>query len=429
MISRRRHLSLTLFICSFLSACASPKPLEMGGYMPAETLARAKDGDGVTMTELQDAASGGNGAAEYALGLSLAEGWTGKKDLEQAFVWWQRAAEHGSPEAKNALAVAYAEGLNGPPNLALARGLWQQAAEQGNATAQYNLASLLVATAETAADMAVAADWLRRSAEQGDPDAQYFLGNLYYNGEGVPRQQQESIRLWREAAAQGHVESEFSLAEAYLMGAAVPVDVAEAEKWMHKAARHGHPDAAKPAAMLARGAIPQPRIVERRSGGLPARTLDIDDQFEPSVPKFKAPVAVRSEVAAVETERAKTKLQNAAQERRVPSVAEKKMAKAAGKGRSASAIQRVAGRAATKVAARSSAPVAKLARAAPAKPSAMARMHCLPKGSPPTTRAETKQAAAPPRAFNQAKPPASTKVPMPVRRQVAQAASPKTKAR
>ena len=39
MISRRRHLSLTLFICSFLSACASPKPLEMGGYMPAETVA------------------------------------------------------------------------------------------------------------------------------------------------------------------------------------------------------------------------------------------------------------------------------------------------------------------------------------------------------------------------------------------------------
>ena len=162
------------------------------------------------------------------------------------------------PRSKNALAVAYAEGLNGPPNLALARGLWQQAAEQGNATAQYNLASLLVATARTAADMVVAADWLRRSAEQGDPDAQYFLGNLYYNGEGVPRQQQESIRLWRQAAAQGHVESEFSLAKAYLAGAAVPVDVAEAEKWMHKAARHGHPDAAKPAAMLARGPFRSP---------------------------------------------------------------------------------------------------------------------------------------------------------------------------
>ena len=193
MISRRRHLSLNSLVCSFLSACASPKSLEMGGHMPAETLARAKDGDGLAMTELQDAASGGNGAAEYAWGLSLAEGWNGEKDLEQAFSWWQRAAEHGSADAKNALAVAYAEGLNGPPNFALARGLWQQAAEQGNATAQWNPASLLVATAETGGDMAVAADWLRRAAQQGDTDAQYFLGNLYYNGEGVPRQQQELI--------------------------------------------------------------------------------------------------------------------------------------------------------------------------------------------------------------------------------------------
>ena len=145
MISPRRRFSLTVFICSLLSACASPKPLEMSGRMPAEAVARAKDGDHLALTELQNAAHGA-GAAEYAIGLGMAEGWAGQKDLEQALVWWQRAAEHGNADAKNALAVAHAEGLNGPRDLTLARDLWQQAAEQGNANAQYNLASLLVAT-------------------------------------------------------------------------------------------------------------------------------------------------------------------------------------------------------------------------------------------------------------------------------------------
>lgn len=315
MISQRRRFSLTVLICSLLCACASPKPLEISGRMPAEAVARAKDGDHLALTELQNAAHGA-GDAEYAIGLGMAEGWAGQKDLEQALVWWQRAAEHGNADAKNALAVAHAEGLNGPRDLTLARNLWRQAAEQGNANAQYNLASLLVATAESTGDMAIAADWLRRAADRGDPDAQYFLGNLYYNGEGVARQPQESLRLWRQAAEQGHVESEFSLAEAYLLGAVVPVDLAEAEKWMRKAARHGHPDAAEPASLLARGEVPQPELVERRSGG-PSRIRDINDQTEPSAPKFKAPPAVRRDVAAAEPAPARAKVGSSARSKLV----------------------------------------------------------------------------------------------------------------
>ena len=315
MISPRRRLLLTVFICSLLSACASPKPLEMSGRMPAEAVARAKDGDHLALTELRNAAHGA-GAAEYAIGLGMAEGWAGQKDLEQALVWWQRAAEHGNADAKNALAVAHAEGLNGPRDLTLARNLWQQAAEQGNANAQYNLASLLVATAQTAGDMAIAADWLRGAADGGDPDAQYFLGNLYYNGEGVSRQPQESLRLWRQAAEQGNVESEFSLAEAYLLGAVVPVNLAEAEKWMRRAARHGHPDAAQPASMLARGEVPQPEMVERRFGG-PSKVGDINDRAESSAPKFKAPPAVHRDVAAAEPAPARAKVRSSARDKLV----------------------------------------------------------------------------------------------------------------
>jgi TPR repeat protein len=322
MISPRRRLTLISLVCALLAACASSKPLDTTGHPAQETLVRAKAGDGSALGGLRDAAGGGSGSAEYMTGVGLAEGWAGKKNLEQALVWWQRAAEHGDADAKNALAVAYAEGLNGPANLDAARRLWEEAAEQGNATAQYNLASLLAATAQTKGDMAIAADWLRRAAEQGDADAQYFLGNLYHNGEGVPRQQQEAVRLWRRAAAQGHAESEYSLGEAYLHGAAGAVDVAEAEKWMRKAADHGHGEAAEALALLSTGVVPETTLVERRTGGWPRRVRDIDDRSEPAVPQYKAPPAVHKELAAApEPERAKTKVRSTTPRKPVQTVA------------------------------------------------------------------------------------------------------------
>src|SRR5512132_3478222 len=129
MISPRRRLILIAFLCTLLTACASPKPLDTTALVAPETLARAKGGDGSALGALRDAADNGSGSAEYTIGLGLAEGWAGKKDLEQALMWWQQAAEHGDADAKNALAVAYAEGLNGPSNLDAARRLWEEAAE------------------------------------------------------------------------------------------------------------------------------------------------------------------------------------------------------------------------------------------------------------------------------------------------------------
>src|SRR5512132_2729419 len=129
MIPPRWRLPLISFTCTLLAACASPKPLDTAAFVAPEAVARAKGGEGSALNALRDAADAGSGSAEYAIGVGLAEGWAGKKDLEQALVWWRRAAEHGNADAKNALAVAYAEGLNGPANLDAARRLWEEAAE------------------------------------------------------------------------------------------------------------------------------------------------------------------------------------------------------------------------------------------------------------------------------------------------------------
>ena len=421
MISRRRHLSLTLFICSFLSACASPKPLEMGGYMPAET--GAKDGDGVAMTELQDAASGGNGAAEYALGLSLAEGWTGKKDLEQAFLWWQRAAEHGSPEAKNALAVAYAEGLNGPPNLALARGLWQQAAEQGNATAQYNLASLLVATAEDRsrhggrrrlATTFRRAGRSRRSVFPRQPLLQRrrraaSAAGIDGCGDRRPRKGMSSP----SSACRGHT----SRAPPFRSTSPKPKSGCTKPRGMgilmrrsrRRCWRGGHSAAQDNRAPVRRSAGSDSRY------GRPIRTFGAEVQG----------ASCRSERGCGRRNGAGKDEAPERDEGKASSVGcREKDGQGSGKGSFHQRHKRVA---ATKVGAHPAAAVTKLARAEPAKPSAAARAQGITKRSS-TTKGGIKQAAVPPRLLGQAKSPTSTKVPMPVRRHVAQAAS-KPKAR
>ena len=208
--------------------------------------------------------------------------------------------------------------------------------------------------------------------------------NLYYNGEGVPRQQFEALRLWRQAATQGHVESEFSLAEAYLSATAVPVDLAEAEKWMRKAARHGHPDAVEPASMLARGLVPQPEMVERRSGGLPSQVRDVDERSEPAAPKFKAPPAVTRELALATPELAKGKVRNAKQYSGARSSAAKQVTKTAAAKDRAARVAVKDGAKAT-VVARPKGSAAKVARAAPpAKPSMAARASATVKQSAAT---------------------------------------------
>ncbi len=398
MVSLRRRLTLISFVCTLLAACASPEPLDTAGFVAPETVARAKGGEGSSLNALRDAADGGSGSAEYAIGVGLAEGWAGKKDMEQALVWWRRAAEHGDADAKNALAVAYAEGLSGPRNFDAARRLWQEAAGQGHATAQYNLGSLLAATAQTKGDMAIAADWLRRAAEHGDPDAQYFLGNLYYNGEGVPRQTEEAVRLWRQAAAQGHADSAFSLGEAYLRGTGVPVDLAEAEKWMREATNRGHGEAAEALALLSTGVVPETMSVERRTGGVARRIRGIDDPSEPAVPRFKAPPAVSNELAAAmpRAEPAKAKVREAAPRKPVRAVAQRKR-----DGRGATTV-RVAARPVTKrggsmtaqVTAHSPAEARKLASLMPAKaaPASPAKATRRPS---PTAKVSLAKAAVP----------------------------------
>ena len=375
MISPRWRLILISFVCTLLAACASPKPLDTTAFVAPETLGRARGGDGSALSVLRDAADGGS-SAEYAIGLGLAEGWAGKKDIQQALIWWRRAAEHGDADAKNALAVAYAEGMNGPRNLDAARRLWEEAAKQGHATAQYNLASLLAATAQTKGDMAIAAEWLRRAAEQGDPDAQYFLGNLYYNGEGVPRRQDEAVRLWRQAATQGHADAAFSLGEAYLHGTAVPVDLVEAEKWMRKATSQGHGEAGEALALLSTGVVPETSSIERRTGGAASTVRGIDDPSQPAIPRFKAPPAVSNELvaAAPRAEPAKAKVHAAAPRKPVRAVAQKRNGRGATSVRvAARAVAKGEGRMTAKVTAHSPPQARKLASAVPAKASAAAK--------------------------------------------------------
>lgn len=284
--------ALSLCICiPLLAGCASAPPPSA----PAATdpVVRAKGGDGEALMTLRAAAERGDGAAAFAVGLGLAEGWQGTADISAAIEWWRRAADRGNADAMNALAVACAQGIVDDCQLGAAREMWERAAREGNVTAQYNLGSLLATTAETRSDMSAAIGWLTQAADQGDADAQYFLGNLYANGEGVSRQPEEAERLWQQAAAQGHAEAAFNLAEAHLQGRFTAVDVELAHALMRRAAEQGSGEAAEKLALMDQGIVPPVIGFVRPSGGMSQRLAEANEREEPILPRFKTAAGSR----------------------------------------------------------------------------------------------------------------------------------------
>jgi hypothetical protein len=113
---------------------------------------------------LQAKATGGDLAAQIALGEKLAAGVDVVQDLKQAAEWYRKAAEQGNTAGEVHLAEQYRDG----------RGV--------------------------ARDKVQAAEWYRKAAEQGDAGAQGTLAMLYVMGQGVAQSDVEAY-YWLDLAA------------------------------------------------------------------------------------------------------------------------------------------------------------------------------------------------------------------------------------
>lgn len=96
-----------------------------------------------------------------------------------------RKAEGGNGEAQFQLGLAYDDGNGVPQDPELAAKWYRKSAEQGNASAQNNLGVLYRQGQGVPEDKKEAARWFTQAAQQCNPNAAYNISIAYYNGDGV----------------------------------------------------------------------------------------------------------------------------------------------------------------------------------------------------------------------------------------------------
>lgn len=152
---------------------------------------------------LRNAASKGQPAAEFEVGIRQIEGRGVPQNTEAGLRWLERAAESGLAPAHFRIAGLYEKGIGVKKNLSVARRHYIAAAEKGNAKAMHNLAVLFAEGIDGKPDYKTAAEWFRRAAEFGVADSQYNLAILHARGIGVDQNILESYKWLALAALQG----------------------------------------------------------------------------------------------------------------------------------------------------------------------------------------------------------------------------------
>jgi TPR repeat protein len=151
-------------------------------------------------------ATGGDAAAQVAVGESYQVGKGVPKDLQQAAAWYQKAADKKDIAGELHLAALYRDGGKG-----------------------------------FARDMAQAAEWYRRAADQGEVEAQATMGTLYSMGQGVQVNYVEAYYWLDLAAAVKGPKQEMYAAHRQMMGEHITVDELDSAQERAAAWKAAHP--------------------------------------------------------------------------------------------------------------------------------------------------------------------------------------------
>jgi len=175
-----------------LVAYDGAKPSDTPGTLP----------EGLSTTNLGQAAESGNAAAQFEVASRFAEGRGLAQSHAQAFAWYQRAAMRGFAPAQFRLGTLLERGAGADVDVARAKVWYRRAAEQGHVNAMHNLAVLTARRDGDDPDYAAAATWFREAAERGLTDSQYNLALLCEVGFGTPKSFLEAYK-WLTLAARG----------------------------------------------------------------------------------------------------------------------------------------------------------------------------------------------------------------------------------
>jgi TPR repeat protein len=191
------------------------------------------------------AASLGDTAAMYKLGMILLLGSLGEqKNPREAINWLKRAAEQAdeeNPHALHELAM-----LHEMPNAQLvvhdpayAKQLYTQAAHLGYTQSQFKLGQCFEYGALTCpVDPRRSIAWYTKAAEKGNSEAELALSGWYLTGsDGVLKQSDSEAYLWaRKAANKGLSKAEYAVGYYAEVGIGIKQDLDFAKRWYMRAA-------------------------------------------------------------------------------------------------------------------------------------------------------------------------------------------------
>lgn len=191
------------------------------------------------------AASLGDTAAMYKLGVILLRGSLGEQpNHREAVGWLKRAAEQAdeeNPHALHELALLYEQpgGQIVPHDPAYSKELYTRAAHLGYTHSQYKLGQCYeYGTLTCPVDPRRSIAWYTKAAEKGHSEAELALSGWYLTGsEGVLKQSDSEAYLWaRRAANKGLSKAEYAVGYYAEVGIGIKQDVEFAKRWYMRAA-------------------------------------------------------------------------------------------------------------------------------------------------------------------------------------------------
>lgn len=191
------------------------------------------------------AASLGDTAAMYKLGVILLRGLHGEQaNPREAVGWLKRAAEQAdeeNPHALHELALLHENANNGvvPYDPAYAKELYTRAGHLGYTHSQYRLGQCYeYGNLTCPVDPRRSIAWYTKAAEKGHSEAELALSGWYLTGsEGVLKQSDSEAYLWaRRAANKGLSKAEYAVGYYAEVGIGIKQDVEFAKRWYMRAA-------------------------------------------------------------------------------------------------------------------------------------------------------------------------------------------------
>ncbi|MDE1906846.1 MAG: sel1 repeat family protein [Rhodospirillales bacterium] len=265
VLSMPRHSARVLtqpYVAPVVSPPSTPNtfvlattPMVQPAPMPVALLLSRAAYNTDALAALQSRAATGEADAAYALATLLDSQQTQNeitlpKSDKVAFALYQQAARGGNIAAEFATGRAYQTGHGVAPDAALATAWFRAAALSGLAPAQTSLGFAYQTGLGITRDDTAAALWFSRAAAQADPAGETALGYLYLFGQGVDQDQLHGFALFSKAATQNFGPGFLALGYCYAQGLGTAQNLSLAAQYFLKASKSGVAQAGSALAML-----------------------------------------------------------------------------------------------------------------------------------------------------------------------------------